>query len=96
MVRKPVIPANTRTRVALGAIGAVLALTAGTCNPEATGPAGTVIGHQHDRWDCTGGRCKARLWLTTRDSHGVAHRFEVSKPTFRACVVGDPYPTCKP
>jgi hypothetical protein len=86
----------TRARIGLAAVGAVLALTAGTCNPEALGPAGTVTGKQNDRWDCTGGRCKARLWITTRDASGATHRFEVSKPTFRACGIGSNYPTCKP
>lgn len=87
----------TRARIGLASVAAVLALTAATCNPEAIGPAGTVIGHQNNRWDCSGGSwCKARLWLTTRDSHGTTHRFQVSKPTFRHCGIGAAYPTCKP
>lgn len=86
----------TRTRLALAAVCAVLALTAGTCNPEAVGPAGTVTARENNRWDCTGDRCKARLWLTTRDPRGATHRFEVSKPTYRECRIGVAYPTCKP
>jgi len=86
----------TRARVGLAAVGAVLALTAGTCNPEAVGPSGMVTAHENNRWDCTGGRCKARLWLTTRDTQGASHRFEVSKPTYLHCQVGAAYPTCKP
>ncbi|MGW4784947.1 hypothetical protein [Streptomyces sp. NPDC004230] len=85
-----------RARIALAAVTAVLALTAGTCNPEATGPAGTVTARQNNRWDCTGVRCKARLRLTVRDRRGDTHRFEVPKPTFRECQIGDAYPACKP
>jgi hypothetical protein len=84
-----------KTRIALAVITAVLALTAGTCNPEQVGPAGTVTAQENKRWDCTG-RCKGRLWLTVRDTAGVKHRFEVSKPTYRECGIGDAYPTCKP
>jgi hypothetical protein len=84
-----------RILIALAAPAAVIALTAGACNPEATGPSGTVTARENKRWDCTG-RCKARLWLTTSDSKGVTHRFQVSKPTFRECTVGDTYPDCKP
>lgn len=84
-----------RTLAVLAAPAAVLALTAGQCNPEAVGPSGKVTAKEFKRWDCTG-RCKARLWLTTRDSAGKTHRFEVSKPTYRECGVGEPYPACKP
>jgi hypothetical protein len=79
----------------LAVVAAVLALTAGACNPEATGPVGTVTARESKRWDCTG-RCKARLWLTTRSTAGVTHRFEVSKPTWRECAIGETYPACKP
>ena len=79
----------------LAVVAAALALTAGACNPERPGTPGLVIAHANKRWDCTG-HCKARLWLTTRDSHGTHHRFQVSPPTFRACAVGDTYPACKP
>lgn len=84
-----------RILTALAVPAAVLALAAGACNPEATGPAGTVTAKENKRWDCTG-RCKARLWLTTRDSKGATHRFEVSKPTYLQCGIGETYPKCKP
>jgi hypothetical protein len=84
-----------RTLAPLAVAAAALALTAGACNPEAVGPAGVVVKRENHRWDCTG-RCKARLWLTTRDSDGRTHRFQVSLPTYRACDIGETYPACKP
>ena len=84
-----------RVLVPLAVVAATLALTAGACDPEHIGPAGTVVRKEHIRWDCTG-RCKARVWLTTRPGARTTHRFEVSLPTYRACDVGDAYPACKP
>ncbi|MDX3353912.1 hypothetical protein PV703_11440 [Streptomyces sp. ME01-24h] len=84
-----------RALAALAIPAAVLALTAGACNPEKVGPAGKVTAKENKRWDCSG-RCKARLWLTTRDTAGKTHRFEVSKATWRDCGIGEAYPACKP
>ncbi|MEV1063423.1 hypothetical protein [Streptomyces sp. NPDC050263] len=94
----------TRPLAALGAAltAVALLLTAAACDDGyQQGPAGHVVAKDRD-YECrtagTGKKarrsCHWEYELTTRDSDGQDHEFEVSSTVYDACRRGSAYPSC--
>ncbi|MEU2780578.1 hypothetical protein [Streptomyces sp. NPDC007110] len=92
-------------RRALAALGAALTATAllltACSDGYEQGPAGRVVTKDRD-YECkaraTGKaarqNCEWEYELTTRDSKGEDHEFEVSSSVYDSCYRGSRYPAC--
>lgn len=84
-----------------GFTAVALLLTASCSDGHEEGPAGQVVGKDRD-YECktTGSGKKARrdchfeYELTTRDSDGQEHEFEVPAYVYDDCRRGSAYPSC--
>ncbi len=96
-----------RTLAALGAAltATALLLSAGCSNSHPQGPAGRVVAKDTDRdchttWTGSGKKrrshqsCTTEYELTTRDSQGQDHEFEVPGYVYDNCRRGSAYPGC--